>query len=101
MCRERTSPTLRQNVSFHLCLQESYVLTVAHSNKNVFLFYSTKGQGFCEDYGGFCVEDPNMCYNMGMQPCQDYYCSGENGGYYCCCQNWYESTSVITNLVRK
>ena len=38
MCRERTSPTLRQNVSFHLCLQESYVLTVAHSNKNGFYF---------------------------------------------------------------
>ena len=39
MCKERTCPTLRQNtVSFHLCLQESYVLTVAHSNKNVFYF---------------------------------------------------------------
>ena len=42
MCRERTSPTVfMENVSFHLCLQESCVLTVVHSNKNVFLFYFT------------------------------------------------------------
>ena len=46
MCRERTSPTLRRNVSFHLCLHESYVLTVAHSNKNFFYCTLLKVRSF-------------------------------------------------------
>ena len=53
MCRERTSPTLRQNVSFHLCLQESYVLTVAHSNKNVFYFTLLKVRAFVKIMAAF------------------------------------------------
>ena len=36
MCREKTS--IRPNVSFHLCLQESHVLTVAHSNESKIVF---------------------------------------------------------------
>ena len=37
MCRDN----IRPNVSFHLCLQGSYVLTVAHSNKTGFNFTLT------------------------------------------------------------
>lgn len=38
MSREKKNPAIRPNVSFHLCLQEAYVLTVVHSNKNGFYF---------------------------------------------------------------
>ena len=54
MCREKTSPAIRPKVSFHLCLQESYVLTVAHSNKNGFYFPLRKIRG-CAKRKAACV----------------------------------------------
>ena len=98
MCRERTSPSLRQNVSFHLCLQESYVLTVAHSNKNVFCFNLLKARAGANAKAGSVGA---IVIKWAGHTANTWTTTAITDTNAVAAPSGYESTSVITYLVIK